>query len=231
MIFINIIENKSNKLIKSVVVLLFYTFFPILVFTIFSFFGLISNNNANLLYYIVNYSIIFLVLLYVYRETVISDIKEIIQNKKKYFIIIVKKTILVYFIVVAISGIVLLINNGTIALSDNEKELDNILKNSLIYYLLLSNLFLPFIEGIVFRKTLKDIFNNTGTIIFSSLLYMFINLATSSKIDINVIYSLLPSFFVMGILSKIYCKYNNLVLSIFIWMVYFMIANFVQILL
>lgn len=154
-------------------------------------------------------------IVFVYRGNFIEDFKDIKSNKKKYIKNILLNVLLIFGITI-ITNLLLTLILDINEISENDFSLRTMYKSSPLTLLFLTTLYYPVVEGIVFRKTVREIIDKKWLfIIFSSLFYFFFNVAYTS-LTINNLLSSLCYFFIMLVLSNNYFKTNNLTVSILI---------------
>lgn len=171
----------------------------------------INSNLANAII-----SIIFaIVITLIYRKSFANDFKDFSKNKLKYAKSILLNLVIILAITIIINLLLVLVFNIT-ETSENDYSLRTMYKNSPIILLILTALYYPLVEGIVFRKTVREIIDKKWLfIIFSALFYFFFNVAYTS-FTLNNILSSLCYFFIMLVLSNYYWKTNNLTASIMV---------------
>ncbi len=171
----------------------------------------INSNLANAVI-----SVIFAIaIILIYRKSFDNDFKDFNKNKLKYVKSILLNLVIILVITIIINLLLVLVFNIT-ETSENDYSLRTMYKNSPIVLLFLTALYYPVVEGIVFRKTIKEIIDKKWLfIIFSALFYFFFNVAYTS-FTLNNILSSLCYFFIMLVLSNYYWKTNNLTASIMV---------------
>ena len=113
------------------------------------------------------------------------------------------------------------------SISGNETEIRNFIKNSPLLTIILAVIISPIIEELVFRKAIKNIFNNKYLfIIISSLIFGLLHV--SSIRDINELLFSIP-YIIMGISFAItYQKTNNIFTSIILHSSYNLVLILIQ---
>lgn len=170
--------------------------------------------NTNLANAII--SIIFAIaIIFIYRKSFINDFKDFGKNKWKYVKSILLN-VLIIFIITIVTNLLLTLIFDIRETSENDYSLRTMYKSSPIILFLLTSIYYPIVEGIVFRKTIKEVIDKKWLfIIFSALFYFFFNVAYTS-FTLNNILSSLCYFFIMLVLSNYYWKTNNLTASILV---------------
>lgn len=148
-----------------------------------------------------------IIIIYIYRK----DLKEEIINFKNKFKEYIPKYLLVYLI-----GILLMVISNIIIsritsykLSGNESLIREYIKKYTLYMFFSSVLYAPIIEELIFRKTIKKLFNNKYLfIILSGLIFGILHISNIN--DTNEILFSIP-YIIMGIdFAYIYHKTNNI---------------------
>ena len=112
--------------------------------------------------------------------------------------------------------------------SENDFSLLNSFKENPIVIILLTCVYYPLIEGIIFRKSVRDIIDNKWFfIVFSSLFYFFFNIVYTSM-SFNNIMASLCYISTMMIVSSSYWKTNNFTLSILIMTVFNILVSLIS---
>lgn len=170
--------------------------------------------NANLANAII--SIIFAIaIIFIYRKSFINDFKDFGKNKWKYLKNILLN-VLIIFVITIVTNLLLTLIFDIRETSENDYSLRTMYKSSPIILFLITAIYYPIVEGIVFRKTIREIIDKKWLfIIFSALFYFFFNVAYTS-FTLNNILSSLCYFFIMLVLSNYYWKTNNLTASILV---------------
>ncbi len=197
-------KEKSNIFIKSILVIISYFALPYII-------ALISNSK---LIDIMLYLLYGLILIFLYKQVFISDFKDIRKNWKKLLKSMFISIILIFVSMVLINLIVSVLFNVK-ETSENDYSLLNMFNENPIIIIVLTCVYYPLVEGIIFRKTVRDIIDKKWFfIIFSSLFYFFFNVVYTSLSFDNILASLCY-ITTMMIVSNLYWKTNNFTLSIF----------------
>lgn len=205
-------ENKNN--LRSIMIIILYFIFPYVM-------KFLSGVKWLV---VLLYMLFALLILYLYRNTFKKDFKDIIENKKKYLSSILINVALIF--------VIMLITNALIGMlfdikqtSENDYSLLAMFKKSPIILMFLTSLYYPVIEGVIFRKSVRDIIDNKWIfIIFSSVFYFFFNAAYTSLSFTSIITSLCYLFSMM-LLSNYYYKTNNFTASVIVMMIYNLIIS------
>lgn len=210
-------EEKNKNSLKSIMVIILYFIFPYLM-------KFLSDIKwLTLLFYM----LFALLIIYLYKDTFKNDFKELKENKKKYIKSILINVVLIFAVMIitnALIGILLDIKET----SENDYSLLAMFKKSPLALILLTSVYYPLVEGVIFRKSVRDIIDNKWTfIIFSSVFYFFFNIAYTS-LSLNSIITSLCYLFSMMILSNYYYKSNNFTTSVIVMMIYNLIISVIS---
>lgn len=209
-------NDKKENSITSILVVILYFIWPYFSKFITSF---ISNDMIGKIVSVLLNLLLVMYLVYIYKDTFKNDFKKLKENPKGLFKKLIISLPLMIISVIIVNLIVMnLFNINTI--SENDQVLYQMFKQTPLLVFILTVLYYPVLEGIVFRKTFKDIINSKWLfIIITSLVYFFFNIAYTS-LSIENILSSLYYIVIMFYLSKIYYETDNLVLSIILLMLY-----------
>lgn len=149
---------NSCKSIGLIILLITYQLIPVVFLNSFGFnYNNLSVSNKIIFLFITNVLFI-LFLVYIYR----SDLKRNWENFWDNPFYILKTAIKYWLIGLAIMIVfnlfISIINGGGIA--NNEKAVRELLKKAPIYMFFQISIYAPFTEEIIFRKSIRDIFNN-----------------------------------------------------------------------
>ncbi len=207
--------NKNS--IRSIIIIILYFIFPYLIKIL----------NMGKILTIFSYLIFSFIIIYLYRNTFIDDLKDICENKKKYIISILKNVILLFIIMIVTNALIGIIFNIK-ETSENDYSLLNMFKKTPVVLVLLTGLYYPVIEGVIFRKTIRDIIDKKWLfIMFSSLFYFFFNIVYTSMSLTSILTSLCYLFSMM-LLSNYYFKTDNFTASIVVMIIYNLIISLIS---
>ena len=175
----NNIEKKILCILKTtllLILLLVFSAIPILIFNI-DFKSLPLTYKV--LYYIIMDIIILIIFILIYRKDITKDFKNfynknIINNLKEP----IKYWIIGLIIMIISNYIILILTNNN--LSQNEQNVRELINKAPLFMLFETLIYAPITEEILFRKSLKDIFNNKYIYaIISGLFFGFMHIASS----------------------------------------------------
>ena len=166
--------NLKKLLIFFGILFLFLTLDYFLVIGYYSFDDLVQNTIKNsVVFVIIKYIILAIIIFFQYHNYLKEKWFDYIKNIKKYFEISFKYWLL-GFIIMIVSNII--INYISPGLGKNEETVQLLIKRIPLIAFLLTTVFAPFIEEMIFRKYLQDSFNNKYLfMILSGLLFGFVH--------------------------------------------------------
>lgn len=162
--------------------------------------------------------LLMILLILIYRKTLVNDIKDYFKNFKSYFSIAIKYWVIGLFIML-VSNLLISILFKNINPVQNEENIQSILKVAPLYILFSCGIYAPIVEELIYRKSIKDIFNNKWVfIIVSGLLFGLMHTATglltNQEYDFMQLIYTFP-YAVMGcIFAYIYSKTDNIFVSV-----------------
>lgn len=230
-------SNKRKKLIVlSMIVFLSYLYFTYLQQDILPRFirmyfnyNIVSAHKYIRLSYLVITDLLYVLLLFIiYRKELISGIKKL---RKKFVdeATIGFKAWLVGAFVMSVSTTILTILLKQ-DMAQNEALVRESIKLSPIYMFFSVALVAPFIEEVVFRKTLRDIINNnTLFIILSGVFFGLLHVVTKNNTNIYEYLYIIPYGAMGSAFAYMLVKTKNLALPIFIHMLHNSILVIIQI--
>ncbi len=208
-------KNTQNNLsIKSILIILSYFILPYVVKAI---------TNLNFISILVYFAYA-IILMLIYKDTFFNDFKDLGKNLKKYIKTIVLNVIYILLSMIIINAVVGILFNIK-ETSENDYSLLNIFKQNPLIIMFLTCLYYPIIEGIIFRKAVRDIIDKKWIfIIFSSLFYFFFNIVYTSM-SFNNIMASLCYISTMMIVSNSYWKTKNFTLSVLIMAIFNLLVS------
>ena len=202
-------KEKSSAFIKSILVIISYFALPYVI-------ALISKSN---LIDIMLYLLYAFILIFLYKQVFISDFKDIKKNWKKYLIHMLISIVLIFVSMVLINLIVGVLFNVK-EISENDFSLLTTFKENSLIVVLLTCIYYPLVEGIIFRKSVRDIIDNKWFfIMFSAIFYFFFNIVYTSMSFSNIMSSVCY-LSTMMIVSHFYWKTNNFTLSVLVMSIF-----------
>lgn len=213
-------EKSINKDLKDLLigssVILLYILAMTFSYDIIVGFGIDYNNLSSVMksFCIIIYEVILLgIIMFIYRKTFISNLKDFIKNFKTYIDKYIKYWFLMLGLMIISNLIITQFTSSEIA--NNQEVIIDSLKSYPIYTFIVTVFIAPFVEEFVFRLSFRKIFNHTNIlfIIFSGFVFGLMHVLG----DLSNIYDLLfiipysiPGF----IFAYLYCKVENICLPI-----------------
>lgn len=217
--------DRSKTLLISVSVIIFYSLWTQLINIIKELF---NHSFDSTLEFIFN-SILLIGLIYIYRNDLKNYLKDFKKNTKKNILMILIFSILIIVLVPIIN---LLINNifkidgGTA----NDNSLLESFRNNPLKIGLMTIIYYPIVEEIVFEKTLKDVISNKWLfMVLSSLFFWYYNIAFSTDFTLVAIAGSFYYFAVGLVKAYTFNKTDNLFVPIFIKVIYNAFVTFMTI--
>lgn len=218
------LKSNNKTSIISVIIIGIYFILPYIINNVESKFPSSFGNYIN-----IGLNILFLmILLFIYKKDIKEDFVKIKKDPKMY----AKKLIIFLFLMILS---VALINAIVISIfhikniAGNEQTLYHLFKTYPLVTILLTIVYYPILEGIIFRKTIKNIITDKRLfIIVTCLLYFFFNIVYS-PISFQNIVSSLYYIVLMFYMSKIYWDTDNFSISVILLMLYNIFVTLISI--
>lgn len=199
-----------KRIIKNILVFISYFVYNIVVLALLSVLN-IDYFNMDIKYKILTTFLIelfyIILLIIIYRKELIKDLKDFKINFKKY----ISKNLLIYLVGIALMGISNLILSKVTNqdLSGNEIIIRDYIQKFPLYMIFSAIIYAPFVEEIIFRKSIRNLIRNKYVfVIASGLIFGFLHIASLN--DINEILYSIP-YIIMGIdFAYIYYKTDNI---------------------
>lgn len=205
-------EAKIKNTFKSfglILLLLFWSYIPLIILMGI---GIDYNNFSNIgkIFYITFCDVtLILFLLLIYKKDIIKDFKNFF-NKDFFnnFKISLKYWSIGLAIMIISNLFISIITNGAIA--GNEESVRELIDKMPLYMLFQIIIYAPLTEEIIFRKSIKDIFNNKYLYILTSgLIFGGLHVVSSLNSTLDLLY-LIP-YCSLGIaFAALYTKTNNI---------------------
>lgn len=201
-----------KKIIKNLLILLSYFLYEAIILIIINALGIdISKLNfiqKNIYLFVVD--IIYLIsLVFIYRKELKEDFKDFKENGSGYIF----KYAPLYLLGVILMGITnaLLVKVTGMEMSTNEQNVRTLIKYYPIYMSFSSVIYAPIVEELIFRKSIKNLFNdNVLFVLMSGLIFGLIHVVGTGNEGINEILMGIP-YIIMGLdFAYIYAKTKNI---------------------
>ena len=214
---------KAKKIIINLVTFFMYFVYEYLFIAIFQLFNLdfYKLDTIGRIIFLSITNIVFMVtLFFIYKKELQKDWKDFLKNNKEYL----KKYVIYYMLGVILMGFsnVIIQELTNTSISGNEETVRNYIKLYPIYMSFTSLLYAPFVEEMIFRKSIRNIIDNKIIfIILSGVIFGALHI--SDFTDIKQVLLGIP-YILMGLdFAYIYYKTNN----IFTTMTFHIIHNFI----
>lgn len=201
-----------KKIIKNLLILLSYFLYEAIVLIIINALGIdVSKLNfiqKNIYLFVID--IIYLVsLVFIYRKELKEDFKDFKENGSGYIF----KYAPLYLLGVILMGITnaLLVKVTGMEMSTNEQNVRTLIKYYPLYMSFSSVMYAPIVEELIFRKSIKNLFNdNVLFVLMSGLIFGLIHVVGTGNEGINEILMGIP-YIIMGLdFAYIYVKTKNI---------------------
>lgn len=219
-----------KNITKQIGIFLSYFFYEFIIVTILALFNInyfTLNYMTKIYITCITNALYMIFLIFMYKKELKEDIQDFKKNYKSYLLKYIGLYILGVFLMM-ISNIVIGHFIGT-SVSNNEIELRKLINDYPIYMFLSTCIFAPFIEEMIFRKTVKKILiNKYAFIIISGLIFGALHIT-----DFTDYKQLLLgiSYIIMGIdFAYIYHKTNNIFTTMTFHFMHNLILFIIQIL-
>ena len=218
-----------KNITKQIGIFLSYFFYEFIMITILALFNInyfTLNYMTKIYITCITNALYMIFLIFIYKKELKEDIQDFKKNYKSYLLKYIGLYILGVFLMM-ISNIVIGHFIGT-SVSNNEIELRKLINDYPIYMFLSTCIFAPFIEEMIFRKTVKKILINKYAFIISGLIFGALHIT-----DFTDYKQLLLgiSYIIMGIdFAYIYHKTNNIFTTMTFHFMHNLILFIIQIL-
>ena len=199
-----------KKILKNILIFISYLLYEYIFIIILNYFGInySSLSIKNKFIIILTTNILFCIFLFfAYKK----EIKEDFDNYKKNYKEYLSKYFIYYIIGVLLMGIsnIIIQKTTNIEISGNEDLIRKYIKIAPSYMLFSSIIYAPFVEEIIFRKSIRNIMDKKWIfIILSGVIFGVLHI--SDYTNINEIIMGIP-YIIMGIdFAYIYYKTNNI---------------------
>ena len=212
----------QKNLVKIIGIFLSYFLYEFIIICILSILGIniseLSFIQKNI--YLFTIDIIYLTgIIYVYRKDLKNKFKDFNDNGTNYIL----KYAPLYLIGVIVMGIAnsMLFNITGMEISTNEQNVRTLIKYYPIYMTFSSVIYAPIVEELIFRKTVRKLFNN-GIIfvLMSGILFGLVHVIGTGNESINELLMGIP-YIIIGIdIAYIYYKTDNIYTTITLHMIH-----------
>ncbi|MDD3048583.1 MAG: CPBP family glutamic-type intramembrane protease [Bacilli bacterium] len=210
--------NKDKKqLILNIIIITLYFLIGIL--------GFPKEGNINAFSKIIPYyyviGILFILILFlIYKKDLINNFKALFSEPKKNILQVLKYFLISFggFIILRIIAVLLIGENAT---SQIDNPIIETYKYFPIYVIFQTIIYCQFVEEMIFRKCLNNIIKNKYIyILISSIIFSYLHLIGNYSNVLEYLILFLPYFYLGCVLAYIYQKTNNVLITIFIRLIY-----------
>lgn len=200
------------KIIFTIFLFIMNIIYSSVIYEILQLFGIdITTYSTNLkIFYLILIDLSFMIILYlIYRKKINKDIINYKNNFKEYF-----KFGLKYWLA---GLVIMMISNIIISMiytnqSTNEEIVQSILDSYPIYMIFSASISAPFVEELIYRKSIRDIFDNKYNylyIIVSGLAFGFVHTLANVTSTMELLY-IIPYGVMGSMFAYIYTKTDNI---------------------
>ena len=215
-----------KKIIKNSFIFISYFLYSVLLVLVLNLFNIDINKLdkiGKIIYMFLGDLIYLLFIIFIYKDELIEDLKSFKTNGIK----LIFKFFPIYLLGIFLMGLsnMIITNYTGIELSKNEEIIRKLIKLFPIYMIFSSSIYAPIVEELVFRKSIKNIFNNNFVfILMSGTLFGCIHVVGGNS---PIIMSI--PYIIMGIdLAYIYYKSKNIFTTISIHSIHNTILLLIQ---
>lgn len=152
----------------------------------------------------------FMVIMYlIYHKKINRDIKDYGRNFRSYFSIGIKYWLIGLILMICSNAFISVIYSNQ---SVNEEVVQSILNRYPIYMIFSASIFAPFVEELIFRKSIRDIFDDKYDVLYiivSGAVFGFIHTLANISNLMELLY-IVPYGIVGSMFAYIYTKTNNI---------------------
>lgn len=221
-------NKKLLNILKSLGMIFLLLYFNVIFFVVFNINITNISESKYIFYLTISNIILLLIYFFIYKNTLIKDLKNYIKNLRKNL----KQSIkywLIGFIIMIVSNLIItyVLNKG---IAGNEQEVRNYLDTFPLFMIFNTIIYAPLTEELTFRKSIKDAINNKWIYILTSgLIFGALHIISYINSPIDLVY-LIP-YSSLGIaFSMLYHKTNNIFSTITIHALHNSIAVIVYLL-
>lgn len=205
--------DKRN-ILKFICIMIIYFVSEVIILPFFDLNNLTTKDEGTitLLSSIINAIILF----FIYRKDIIKDFNNFKKNYKNILFTAIKFWIIGYLSLTLSSSIIMKIINY---IGNNQTSLESMISANKLYMVISVAIFTPFVEELIFRKSIRDFCKKDLLfIIISGLIFGYMHVMTETVL-IN--YLLLIPYALFGsIFAKAYVETDNIFTSIFMHMLH-----------
>lgn len=200
------------KIILTVFLFIINMIYSSLIYTILKYLGIdILELSVNLkMFCLILIDLSFMVIMYlIYHKKINEDLKDYKNNFKEYFCFGAKYWVTGIFLMVLSNIVISIIYTSQ---SSNEEIVQSILDSYPIYMIFSASISAPFVEELMYRKSIRDIFDNKYNVLYiitSGVVFGFVHTLANVSNVMELLY-IVPYGLMGGIFAYIYTKTDNI---------------------
>lgn len=214
-------KNKIKKVILNLIVFIIY-----LVFGIASFPNKKSVSNFNVMYFAISLIFTSIIIAFIYKDDLKKEFSSFRKDTKKNLLGCFK-VFIILFLITIFSNFIIDKLIGWTKIGTDSLIFPN-MSSIAIYTILVLCIYMPFSEGIIFTKTINNIFDiKRFWPIISGVIYGIMQAGFKFN---NMVFlaSKIPYIIIGIIVAKVYDKNKNVFYPIFIWLFYYVFQLLIQ---
>lgn len=214
-------KNKIKKVILNLIVFIIY-----LVFGIASFPNKKSVSNFNVMYFAICLIFTSIIITLIYKDDLKKELSSFRKDTKKNLLECFK-VFIILFLITIFSNFIIDKLIGWTKIGTDSLIFPN-MSSIAIYTILVLCIYMPFSEGIIFTKTINNIFDiKRFWPIISGVIYGIMQAGFKFN---NMVFlaSKIPYIIIGIIVAKVYDKNKNVFYPIFIWLFYYVFQLLIQ---
>ena len=214
-------KNKIKKVILNLIVFIIY-----LVFGIASFPNKKSVSNFNVMYFAICLIFTSIIITLIYKDDLKKELSSFRKDTKKNLLECFK-VFIILFLITIFSNFIIDKLIGWTKIGTDSLIFPN-MSSIAIYTILVLCIYMPFSEGIIFTKTINNIFDiKRFWPIISGVIYSIMQAGFKFN---NMVFlaSKIPYIIIGIIVAKVYDKNKNVFYPIFIWLFYYVFQLLIQ---
>ncbi|MBR3162259.1 MAG: CPBP family intramembrane metalloprotease [Bacilli bacterium] len=205
---------NSYKSIGLIVLLIIYQYIPLFILYLLGINYNTFDKSSKMIYLLVTSIIFMFFLLYIYRGSLKKDFKNFIHKPLDIIEVAIKYWLIGIVIMIASNLVISLINHGGIAA--NEKAVRELLNKYPLFMLFQISVYAPFTEEVIFRKSIKDCFNNPIMyVLISGLIFGGMHVINADMNSFNDLLYIIPYSALGCVFALLYSKTDNIFSTIF----------------
>ena len=203
-----------KKITKYLIIIMSYFFYSLFIKILLLYFGInydeFSLSNKFLCSFIIEITYL-IILIFIYRKELFEELKDFKNNYKKYL----SENLVIYLLGVLLMYLIntILYKYTNQSIATNELKIRSYIQEAPLYMFFSACLYAPFVEELLFRKTIRKFFKNKYIyVIGCGIIFGLLHVSNYSD---PKEYLFMISYIIMGIdFAYIYYKTNNIFTTI-----------------